>query len=449
MKQLATTILILPALLGISISAFAQEQDYRQMREELIDRQETTRAEIEELNGQIGQYEERLELAEEKYDRLYNQYEDLKRVIALQDEKLDKMEEEQDHVIEEIRVIEQEINRNEQELNRLIEEYKETLSYIYKHGRSSELALILASESINQMLVRAFYLRKFDQHRTRQAEQIEETQDQLADNKDNLEESRERNNALLEEIRAETEELDERRAQQERNVALMRRDRKQMQERLEQAQQERDRLNETLDELIAEEEEVRQAMENRIREMEEERKRRLAEARTIDDEAEREREVERFSNPVEREGFLDDEALASIEESFISQKGELAWPVESNTIGEEFGQRRHPVYGTTTENIGVEIVTKSGEDVRVIHDGYVFAIRPMAGFGDVVFVSHGKYKTAYGNLSEINVSQNSVLEAGDVIGQSGDESSTLGESLFFMVSEGSTPDDPMNWLVEK
>lgn len=443
------TLLILVLLGCLPAMALAQAQEYKELRKELIKKQKNTRSEIEEINQQISKFEERLVLAEEKYDRLYKQYEDLKRLIALQDQKISKLEKELSHIKEEIEVTKEEIDENKNELEQLIENYKRTLSYVYKHGRTSQLALILSARSLNQMLVRVRYLNEFENYREQQAREIREKQEELQRTRDQLEEARDKNAGVLEEIQAEKEELARKREMQEKNVKLLRRDREQIENRLAEARQQKDKLNNTLTSLIMEEERVRKAMEERIRELEQERKRKLTAAKAIENEAERAKEVAKYSDPIKADDYLTDEMLNNIEQSFASQKGALRWPVQSSTISEHFGRKRHPVYGTITENLGVEIVTKPNDIVRVVHDGYVVDVRPIPGYGDVVVVRHGKYFTAYGNLSQVMVRKNSVLNAGDVIGLSGDQNSAKGESVFFMVREGTQNLDPEIWLANK
>ena len=96
--------------------------------------------------------------------------------------------------------------------------------------------------------------------------------------------------------------------------------------------------------------------------------------------------------------------------------------------------------------MGVDIAALPGSSVQVVNDGYVYGIQPLQGYGDVVFVSHGDFKTAYGNLSEIYVRKNQVLQKGDIIGLSGDENSIRGEVLFFLIRDGSQMVDPELWL---
>lgn len=441
--------LLLPAVFFLPALASGQGQDFKEMRKELVQKQQNTRAEIRELNEQINQFQERLNLAEQKYDRLYEQYEDLKRIVALQEEKINKLQTEQSHIKEEIEVTGREIVQNREKLDKLIENYKETLRYIYKHGRTSQLALIFSSGSINQMLVRSYYIKKFEEYRAEQARNIEEAQAELKNNKEQLEQAREKNAEVLAEIKSEKQEQEKKKQLQEKNVTLLRQDRQQIQEKLNQVQRQKEKLNNTLSALILEEERVRKEQEARIRRLEEERIEKLAEAQDIEDEAEREREVAKYSEPISRENFLGEAELNQIEASFAREKGSLPWPVESGTISEHFGRKRHPVYGTVTSNLGVEIVTGPRQPVRAVHDGYVIDVLPFTGYGDVVMVSHGKFITAYGNLSEVMVSKQDVLNKGDMIGLSGDEDSVRGQSIYFIVRESVTNLDPEKWLSQK
>ena len=120
--------------------------------------------------------------------------------------------------------------------------------------------------------------------------------------------------------------------------------------------------------------------------------------------------------------------------------------MEGGTITERFGERVHPVFRTRTSHPGIDIAVRSRSPVQVVHDGYVFAVQPFTGFGNVIMVHHGRYKTVYGNLSDVFVSRGQVLKSGDVIGLSGDENSIRGEVLFFMIRDGSNNVNPESWI---
>ncbi|SMO57314.1 murein hydrolase activator EnvC family protein [Gracilimonas mengyeensis] len=427
--------ILLAALAAVEVSA---QSTYEEKREELLKRQENARAEINVLEARIKNYQERVRQAEQRFDKSFEQFQSLNNLIALQDDKIKSLQQEQSQIEAEIRLTEEEISVREAELNHLIESYKKIISYAYKNGRTGNLELLLTSKSINQMVVRANYLRRFEEQKAKQAEAIRETKRELDEVKENLEDSHQKNRVVLGEIREEKEELGDQRQQQEQTVEEIKQERSEWLSELRKTRQEKENLENTFSSLIEEEEELRAA--------ENERLRRLEEARNITDASRRASEVEKYESAARSTNFVSDEELAVFEDEFAKAKGDLPWPVNSTTVAKQFGRVRNPLYGTITEHPGIDIVADAGSPVKAVADGYVFRIRPLPGYGDVVFVKHGSYYTAYGNLSQIDVGVGTVLRQGDRIGSSGTSQSELGEVLFFLLRDGNQNVNPVSWL---
>ncbi len=439
MKQ-TITYSFLFALLIATFSNTVSGQTYEERRKKILDEQTNTRAEINVLDARIRTYEQRINQSQNKYEELYKQYQDINRLISLQDNKLGTLEIEQQQIQEEIQITEEEIGLREKDIELLIQNYKDILLYTYKNGRTSNLELVLSSESINQMLVRSFYLQKLEEQKIKQAEQIRIRQQELEGVKEDLQQSHFKNELVLDEIRDEKVKLDDQQAVQRQNVEKIKAESDDLLTELRRIRQQKENLEQSFSSLIAEE--------DRLRDAENERLSRLAEARKIADAARRADEVAKYSTPINR-SFVSDETLLAYEQNFAASKGQLSWPVNSTTVSKKFGITRNPLYGTRTEHPGINIVADAASDVRVVSDGYVFAIQPTPGFGNVVFVKHGSYFTVYGNLSQINVQNSTVLTAGTVIGKSGTEASELGETLFFMVRKNNTDLNPEDWLQTK
>jgi murein hydrolase activator len=402
-------------LLVPGIELLQAQTSYEQLRSQLIDRQETTRSQINHLDRQIATLTNRLNVTTNEFQEVYRQFEDLGRLITLRRERLRQMSREQSTIEEEIRLIERNLAELEEELARLIREYKSTLIYLYKHGRTTELALILTSASINQLLVRSYYLGKFNSHLQGQVDEIELTQKRLENSKTDLELTKERNDAALTEIRLETQSLERQQRDQQVIVNELRKDIATLEEQRKEQQEQRQNLETTMENLIREEQRLRRAEAS-------------------------------GAEIVRREIAVTDEELSFFENSFRQQRGQLPWPVDNGTITEHFGERVNPVFNTRTQNPGVDISAMPRSPVKVVSDGYVFSIQPLQGYGDIIFVNHGSYRTAYGNMSDIYVRRNQVLRKGDVIGLSGDENSIRGSVLFFLIREGSQMVDPERWL---
>lgn len=420
------------------IGHLTAQSTYEQRRAEIVERQLSTRSQIEALEDQIKSYADRVYVATERYEETYRQYQELTRLISLQQERIRQLRQEQRHINDEIQLVETNVRQLEAELSRLIEQYKETLIYLYKHGRTTELALVFSSVSINQLLIRSFYLSKFDDHRRKQAEQIENAQKEYELARADLEISRVRNTKVLSEIQVQTQEMQSQEALQRRNVDAMQRDRTNLQNQLEITRQQTQELIDVLNQLDAEEERVRLA--------EADYQRRLDIARRIEDENEREAALARLNRGNVRELNLSQDEIAAFETTFRSRRGQLPWPVEGGTITEKFGVRRHPVFRTDIPEIGVDIAVPANSAVRSVNDGFVVRIQVLPGYGDLVIVQHGQFFTAYGNLSTIYVNKNQVLRQGDLVGLSGDSDSMRGEVLFFLVREGSNNVNPQLWL---
>ncbi len=413
--------------------ANVQAQDYGDLRKEINNKQKQTRSEIEDLNQQINNYQQRINKTEKKYDQLYRQTQDLQKVIKLQNKKIEKLEQEQQHFEDEIAVTENAYQDYEYKHKLLLKNYKESLSYLYKNGRSSELALLMTSRSINQMLIRSFYLSRFESRRQQQAKKIEKAQKELKNLKEQLVDSRQKKTELLEEIRREKQNHAQKQQKLERNIAILKQNREKIEQKLEEVRTQKQQLSQTLTRLINEEKRIRN---------EQRRQRESSSDRTRTTENEE-------SVSTRSASYVSNERLERIESSFAELKGEIPWPVDNGVITERFGRRTDPVLGTQTMNLGIDISVEPKSKVRVVHAGEVFAVRPLPGYGDLVFVNHGRFKTVYGNLSKVNVRRNTFLQQGDVVGLSGTENSPKGETVFFMMRENSTDLNPANWLSER
>ncbi len=424
-------------------------QNYQNIRLELQQQQEHARSEIASLQNRIQQFEEQISEASDAYSDMYQQFQNLRNEITLRSEVLRNMESERASILKELEVTQRQIEDLTEDLNTLIENYKSTLTYVYKHGRVPEEVLLFTSASINQMLVRSYYLRRFEEYRQGQARQIGAMQEELRLREEELEDARRRSQQNIAAMQQERSALERRRQVRERKVAELRRDRERLEQRLTASRREAENLEQTLSTLIEEEALARAAEQERLARLEEVRQQRLASAENIRSRREREAQIARYSTPLRESELPSDELLGTIESSFEQQKGRLPWPVPSGVVSAQFGNRVNPVYGTRIDNPGIEILTDAGSEVRAVHDGYVFAVQPIPGFGNCVFVRHGRYITVYGNMSDINVARNRFVREGEVIGRSGDENSLRGTSLFFMIRDQNTNLDPEVWITSR
>lgn len=434
----------------ILVPSEVHSQDFDRIRNELRQRQQQTNQEIQSLMELILGYERQIRESDSRYETLYREFQALEREIAVRDAMISNLQDQGRQIGQEIQILQTEYNDNVKELDRLITSYKESLRYLYKHGRIPEMAFLFTSGSFNQMMVRAYYLRRFEEHRTRQKVQIELVQADLKRKEEEMIVKREDIRKNVEETREARAKLAETRSRQNRNITQLQQNRRQMQDKLSKTRTDVENFNRILNQTIAQLDEVQRLEAERMRQLEEERLRRLAEAQNITDATEREAAIERYSKPIAPASALPSaEAMATLETSFISQKGKLNWPVAKGVITAPFGDKVHPVYRTRVPNPGIEITTDPQSPVQAIHDGYVTLIARAADFENFVMVSHGRYKTIYANLSDINVTQNMYIRAGDLIGRSGAENSSKGTTVVLILKDGMTNLDPAQWILPR
>ncbi|MDR1759540.1 MAG: peptidoglycan DD-metalloendopeptidase family protein [Fibrobacter sp.] len=115
-----------------------------------------------------------------------------------------------------------------------------------------------------------------------------------------------------------------------------------------------------------------------------------------------------------------------------------------------YGLQEHAVLHIRTKNIGVEIRGKRGQAVKAAAKGTVVMVEEIDGRGPSVFIQHaGGVYSAYGHLSSIRVKEGDEVRNCEEIGVVGDVASLNGVKLYFQVSEGTRPIDPLQWLNRK
>jgi murein DD-endopeptidase MepM/ murein hydrolase activator NlpD len=135
---------------------------------------------------------------------------------------------------------------------------------------------------------------------------------------------------------------------------------------------------------------------------------------------------------------------------------EEAGPLE-NTAGAASGQAANlsqaepegwPWGGVVTQafhsgHIGVDFGVVVGTPIQTTMDGKVaYAGWNNEGYGNLVIVENGPYKTYYAHLSEVDVKVGDTIQAGSVVGLSGSTGNSTGPHLHYEVRENGTPIDP-------
>jgi hypothetical protein len=102
-----------------------------------------------------------------------------------------------------------------------------------------------------------------------------------------------------------------------------------------------------------------------------------------------------------------------------------------NTI---FGMRMHPILGTWKHHNGLDLTADYGTPVYATGDGIVLEAKPMGGYGNVIFVSHGfGFESRYAHLSKFKVIQGQRVKRGELIGYVGSTGLSTNPHLHYEV----------------
>ncbi|MGC8728754.1 MAG: murein hydrolase activator EnvC family protein, partial [Elusimicrobiales bacterium] len=137
-----------------------------------------------------------------------------------------------------------------------------------------------------------------------------------------------------------------------------------------------------------------------------------------------------------------------ISSSVSLPKKSLPWPAEGVVV-KKFGKEYVEDLKTWIINDGIKIKTTSLE-VKPVMAGKVVYSGEFRGFGNVVILDHGDniYST-YGFLSQISVSNGSVVDLNTVIGTAGTDirdENLNGNILYFEIRKGENALNPTDYL---
>ncbi|MCE8018095.1 peptidoglycan DD-metalloendopeptidase family protein [Halomonas sp. MCCC 1A17488] len=118
------------------------------------------------------------------------------------------------------------------------------------------------------------------------------------------------------------------------------------------------------------------------------------------------------------------------------------WPTDGELVG-RFGEG-----GSITA--GIDIAGQKGQPVRAAGPGIVvYAGSGVRGYGNLILLKHNdQFLSAYAHNDSLRVTENDVVEAGQVIATMGD-SDAESARLHFEVRKDGQPQDPLKFLPER
>jgi septal ring factor EnvC (AmiA/AmiB activator) len=363
------------------------------------------RSQLQKLRTDIGKVEKKIQEKEKKEHATLELLDAYDHQAALISKLIKKLHEEEESLQQDITETHRSIDELSGKISFLKNHYANYIRAAYMNGRSNDLELLLSSTSINQLLLRSEYLRRFSDQRKKDIDKIDTHRNDLQQQHLQLQHQLEEQRQLIEEKTKEENKLAAQAKKRKTTLAEIRKDKnnikREMNRKLGAAKQ--------LEDLIS---------------------------KLIEDERARNQRPETESRST---------AQGKI---FEGRRGHLRWPVAGGKIISHFGTQENPSIHTVTQNPGIDISVGAGSTVYSIADGEVSAIWWLPSFGNLVIINHKNgYRSVYAHLSDISVSENESVSEGEAIGKSGEALS--GPMLHFEIWKDREKLDPEQWLGQR
>lgn len=318
----------------------------------------------------------------------------------------------------------------ENKLARLKEGYGMYIRSLYVRGPLHDTELLLSSGSLNQMFIRARYLKAYTEKQKSTLDEIRSTVEKIRTQKGILEDKITQQKNVIAEKKQEESLLKEKTNEHKRLLAEVRKDKERYQQQLDRKQAAMREIEQIISTLI----------ENERRKREEKRRHSTEHNKFAD----RDPRVKRNLDMK----IQDFPTTPLSETAFGKLKGHLPWPVSSGSIIGNFGNQVHPTLKTVTINKGIDIGVSDGSAVKAVADGTVSVIRFIPGFGNSILINHDDgFITVYAHLSHVLVKENQRVQAGQKIAVVGE--SMTGPQLHFQIWREKIVQNPMNWLARR
>jgi septal ring factor EnvC (AmiA/AmiB activator) len=427
----------------VVITACAQNGD---TKEDIQRKQQQLQREIDDLNRTLGQIKS-------SKKKSLTQLALVQKKIAARNALINNINKDLRRLDNTIYLNQLEINRMKKELDSLKMNYAKSLVFAYKNRSNYDyLNFIFSATSFNDAIKRVAYLRSYRQYRETQVTTIQKTQDILQGKIVALTSNKtEKKTALID---------------QGKQLNVLREDKKEQNDVLKNLKSQESDVASQIKQNQRNQQKLKSALQVIInREIAEARRKEAARLKAIEDAKKKDAATNTPSSgsnapannnaasvtagstaKMNRVYSPFESTPEGLEESinFESRRGSLPWPVNSGVVSIAFGSYEIPGTHIKGNSEGITISLPVGSSVKSVADGEISAVFDINGQQAVV-VRHGKYFTAYSNLSSIKIARGAQVHAGTVLGAA-DRGQDGDGQVVFMVSNGNGYLNPESWL---
>lgn len=299
------------------------------------------------------------------------------------------------------------IEREEQ-----LENFRQRARFMYIHGNTGYLEMLLNSRDFGDLLTRMEYVNRIVALDQNMAEELERTETNIRNMRDEIDLARIEIEVLEREMRANYETLDNR-------LAAVR----QLHARI---------SNDTalFEAMIAEHNATEQQIQGLL----------------VQRQQEEQQRQQAIASAAAAAGVAPPPPRSTSSPALPG--GHFAWPVPgAGRISSGFGPRPNPINRRNEVHRGIDIPAPTGTNIVAAGGGTVVSAGWMGGFGNTVLIDHGGgYSTLYAHASALLVSAGQNVTRGQVIARVGSTGFSTGPHLHFEVRRNGTAVNPVSYL---
>lgn len=369
---------------------------------------------------------------------LRQQISNREKLITTLNQEIIRMEEEQEQN-------QQEILNLQKKLDYMKADYAQVVYMAYRNRKlMDKVTFILAADDFSQMFRRLRFYTIFSENVRTQADKIAQTQAELKEKNEQIIAMKQEKLNLLSGKESEIKKLESDRRAKTKSSEQLKKQSTQLKAQLEEKQRQRKNIDAAIKKAI----EAEIAAANAKRAAAAKEKAASTSGSTTSKPA-ASGSTSTNTNPRATATITLTPEERTLNNSFVSNKGSLPWPVAKGAKVGDFGNYAHPdVPSVMIENRGIDIMTDAGAPVRAIYQGEVTAVMDVMGT-KVVIIRHGEYISVYQNLATVSVKKGTKVSTKQTIGTVGKSATSNTYELHFEIWKNDSYLNPNSWLARR
>lgn len=364
---------------------------------------------------------------------LRQQISNREKLVTTLNQEIIRMEEEQE-------LNQQEILKLQKKLEYMKSDYAQVVYMAYRNRNlMDKITFILAADDFSQMFRRVRFYTIFSDNVRTQADKIAQTQAELKDKNEQIIALKSEKLNLLSGKENEIKKLESDRREKSKNAEALKNQSKQLSAQLQEKQRQRRELDAAIQKAIKAEIAAANA------------KRAAANKPNASGggNSTTGKGTSTSANPRNTASISLTPEERTLNNSFVSNKGSLPWPVAKGAKVGDYGNYAHPdVPSVMIENHGIDIMTDAGAPVRAIFSGEVTVVMDVVG-SKVVIIRHGEYISVYQNLATVSVKKGDKVTTKQTIGTVGKNAASNTYELHFEIWKNESNLNPNSWLAKR